>query len=267
MKTRSNLLSIAAISLALAGAAQAVTLSFTNFDASAADNTLLVDGAATTSLTVTQSSVGTINQYVYSFSYSGADFDGDMSNDILSFDIRVQGYSGNTVVSGQPDTGADQSSTNGSVALDGTATDVGTRQTDFFALPNDMPDGSTLQFSIENFSVSASGYGASNLGFNSLRVDEGTSSGHSKIAIIGVGTGLTEREFNNGFTFNLSGSPQSVLYVSGAALSPTAGGGAVRERWGVDNIGFVIDVDAIPEPSSAALLGLGALGILIRRRR
>jgi hypothetical protein len=249
-------------------ASHAVTLSFTNFDASAADNTLLVDGAATTSLTVTRVSVGTTNHYVYSFSYTGADFDGG-GNDSLTFDIRVQGYSGNTTVSGQATGGADQSSTSGTVILDGSAAAVGTRQTDFFGVPGDMNDGDTLQFSIENLVVSAAGYGASNLGFDGLRVEEGTSGGHSKIAIIGVGTELTEREFNNGFTFNLSGNKQSVLYVSGAALSATAGTGASRNLWGVDNVGFDIDVDValVPEPSSTALLGLGFTGLLLRRKR
>ncbi|MEP2775918.1 MAG: PEP-CTERM sorting domain-containing protein [Luteolibacter sp.] len=246
--------------LLMAGAGQAATLlNFTQFNN---DATALVDGSATgLSIVKNDVDVSGNNQILFNVTYTGADFNGDTINDTLTFKLRVQGYSGGTATTSLPN-GADQSGTGGSVTL-GTAAAVGTRQTTFFGQTTTMPFGSTVQFSIESIAVNIAGYGGASLGFDALRVEEGTSSGHSKLAIIGVGTNLTEREFNDGFTFNLSSNRQSVLFVSsaqavGTTVSPTA--------WGIDRLGFDISVDVIPEPSTSAML-LGALGLLTLRRR
>ena len=57
--------------------------------------------------------------------------------------------------------------------------------------------------------------------------------------------------FDNGSTFNIG---QIVISRTGSTFNS-----------GLDDFGFTLN--AIPEPTSIALLGLGALGVMARRRR
>ncbi len=60
---------------------------------------------------------------------------------------------------------------------------------------------------------------------------------------------------------------QSSIWFRFAAISPSAGTGSIRDLIAIDN--FSIATQAVPEPSTFALIGLGALGTImaIRRRR
>ncbi len=56
--------------------------------------------------------------------------------------------------------------------------------------------------------------------------------------------------------------------TANAAADVTINWNATAEAGGSDTIGaFVLNTTAIPEPSSTALLGLGGLALILRRRK
>lgn len=73
-------------------------------------------------------------------------------------------------------------------------------------------------------------------------------------------TGIDDRIWEAGGTATFT-----IAFDGGGSSSNTGTNGGHETV--IDNIGFTADVVLIPEPSSTALLGLGALGLLARRRR
>lgn len=55
--------------------------------------------------------------------------------------------------------------------------------------------------------------------------------------------------------------------TTASAVNAVPAGGSSFESFMINNMGTRITGDAVPEPSAAALLGLGAAGFVLRRRR
>lgn len=78
-----------------------------------------------------------------------------------------------------------------------------------------------------------------------------------------ITTGVTS--INYDFTLTDAGSAGDFLVLGWSSTNPAAGTSG-SDAFNVDNI-IVTDVTAVPEPSSAALLGLGGLALILRRRK
>ncbi|MDB4356968.1 PEP-CTERM sorting domain-containing protein [Akkermansiaceae bacterium] len=258
-------LSILSSSLILIGTTQAATVAFSDFGTALTDtatNGMLADGAAT-SLTVTGVANG--NNYIYSVTYTGASYDGDATNDTLSFDILVEGWSGGTITS--PTTSG--ANNPGNQFSDGTAT-IGTTDSAVFLSANGfsvsnavMTIGQTIQLSMQNLSVTTStgAYQGNLLAFIGLTgVETAASFGHQ--AVIGSGSNLQGLAFNNTTPYTFANPVSGTLSVS----SGTTPAGSNPQRWRMDDIRFEVEVSPIPEPSAVTML-LGTLGLLTLRRR
>ncbi|WP_411825241.1 PEP-CTERM sorting domain-containing protein [Luteolibacter sp. AS25] len=258
--------------LVAAGSAHAALITFNSFSNDAIGTGTATANESTAGLVVTRSTiaVGGVDQYLFAVSYTGSDFDGDTVNDTLTFNMRVSAMGANTVGGTEP--AAEGQNYSGSVALDGVAANVFSNGSSFTVGNTLFSGGQTLIYSIEDISLnSLAGYQAVLNGFDQYRINEiGTSNSHQTVT--GVGSDLFLADTNGSRTILLNGTVdeggtagyQDTLYVT--ARSPDGGGGN-PQRMGILNVGFDITVDVIPEPSSAALLGLGALGLLLRRKR
>ena len=84
----------------------------------------------------------------------------------------------------------------------------------------------------------------------------GPASSHQ--TVIGLGSDLPGYQYNNDQDISVSPGV-STLYVSN--------GKGANDAVGVRDLDFSITVSSIPEPSTAALLGLGGLSLILRRRK
>ncbi len=205
--------------LFLVGSGQAdvaTTLHFSNLNTALSNNTLTVDGS-TNDLVVTGISMN--NDYLYSVTYTGADFDGDSTNDTLAFDVLVEGLSG-TVVS---NAGLGASSS----MIGGINENVIIGVDKWFVGDTRMNSGETLKFTIVNASSSVGPVALD--GFRSITANEGAS--HSHEAVIGVGTGLDGYSFNDHLTMVVSPA-KNPLYLTSATANST------KAQWGVVRVEF-----------------------------
>lgn len=248
---------IIAIASSLHGA---TTLNFNNLNSDLTSGNSLDVGGLTTGLSVTGAASG--NNFVYSATYTGADYDGDLTNDTLTFSVLVEGWTDGSITFGSTNNNSDSQATIGTTstqviitAADNTWNPVTTQRFD---------SGQSLQFSLTSFNVSLSGGGlasAVSTGFTQVLIDENAGIGHA--AIFGEGSNLDGNTFNANLNKTLSAS-----YGVGDLFVTTGGGsGSNNKRYGVSNVDFGIEVTVVPEPSSIALLGLGGLTLLGRRRR
>ena len=194
------------------------------------------------------------NDLVVPFSITN-DFDSNGANETLTFEILVTGSEGNTV-SGTPD------GNDGVVILDSTGVNnvFDNSGAIFTAIGDRLRAGSNLQFTAQN--ISLPGFTTSFNGFDTFDIDPFRRS-DSHNAVLGVGTGLQVFSADDDETFNLA-APEQTLSLTSLDL-----GGDRPNDFGISNVGFAIEVTpaAVPEPSSLALLALGSIGFLSRRRR
>lgn len=229
--------------LASTQASAQTTLNFVDLnpatDSAANSLAVRVDGGAASSVGLTV--VGGIaggNNYIYTITYTGADFDGDSSNDTLSLEVLVEAYSGSVVDGKTLGTTPGDSVANASATIGGTDANVvlttGEAVTTWIVGPDRMVAGETLQFRVLNASSSVGT--ASFAGFDSVYGLEWGS--HSHQAILGEGVdSLNGYDFNDNLAISL-GSAAGPLLVS-AANAGTANG-----DWGVGSIDFTITVEA-----------------------
>ncbi|MGJ8672095.1 PEP-CTERM sorting domain-containing protein [Rubritalea sp.] len=260
-----QLLYISAAGILATASSQAATLTFASLSSSLASNTLAIGGytIADTELSVTGAASG--NDFVYTIVYTGSSYDGDATNDTLSFDVLVQGWAGsvttNTMLGSETEV-----SKNGATATIGTTDTAVTVNANGWAVANGtMNAGQTLQFSILNeaLTTSTGSYDVS-LGnfFGSHATETGNSYGH--VAVIGEGSGLYETRWNQ-TNYEITGfSEGDPLYITSAQITEAS---ANPQRWVTREIDFTMEVTAVPEPSSTALLGLGGLALILRRRK
>jgi len=133
---------------------------------------------------------------------------------------------------------------------------------------------SSLQFNFNVEQYQDAAATPNNINFLS---DNGTGGAFDQTNITGPGKSVLE--FNAGGTSTVYSTPTTVsetasynqTIADGATVqfqwSWIPGGGGNRPIWGVDDLSVSGTAAPVPEPASAALLGLGGLGLLARRTR
>jgi hypothetical protein len=213
-----------------------ITLNFKGLNTDIASNSLTIEDSSD-NLTVTGIEDG--DNYYYSIVYANEDVDGDSQNDTLTFDVRVQGWTGGTTDAALD---ADGSTDNASATIGTTVGDVVLSSETFTVGDSKMANGQSLEFSIENLAISLTNedvYGnAASAGFTNVSLLQTSNTGNSHQAIIGEGTGLLGIQFSyssESGTFDVgSGS----LYVSS-----DEGNGTRSTSWGVADVDFSIDIE------------------------
>lgn len=242
------------------------SLSFTDLNSAfniAAGNTLQVsvDGGAagTTGLSVSGAASG--DNFLYTVTYTGADYNNDMINDTLTFGVLVEGWENGLMTYGTVGNNSDSSATIGT-----DSTQVVVNAADHTWNPSNLgriETNESLQFSLTPFDVVLTGVGsgtAVSAGFTQVFMDENAGSGHR--SIFGEGDNLDGNTYNNNLNKTLSASyGTGDLFVNGLA------GGNSGKQLGARGVGF--DITVIPEPGTYALFaGLtGVTFVMLRRRR
>lgn len=183
---------------------------------------------------------------VYSVSFTGADLDGDATNDEVTFDVRVKAWANGVTDLGFETVGQENVATNIASATIGTsnvAANVGNGN--FTVAGNTMPNGSSLEFIIENLGVTltdASKTGSAvSTGINSVQLSE-INNGNRHQTIFGEGSGLLGWMWSTPDQRQVSGIDVGAgsLYVSSSATTNTA---ATRPfNWGVRDLDFGINI-------------------------
>jgi hypothetical protein len=198
---------------------------------------------------------GTVNDYLYTVTYSGADYDGDLVNDTLTYTVRVSGMTGNTVT----ETAGTDTFGTGTVALDGSDGNVTLHNVeDESWAVGSMSNGDTLIFTVEDLLVTGTtlgDYGATFDGFTAAAFLESGIYGHT--AVVGEGTDLFAIDFNNNYFY--STDAVDTLYVSAQNRNSA--------NWGVTDLDYSITVSAIPEPATLGLVAVAGVGLFFIRRR
>lgn len=260
MKTTTALLTTAAVSLALAGAAQAATtVNFTDLNTVATGNTLKA-GGSTTGVVVTRTAPG--NNFNYAVIYTTT-IEGIAT--VLNFNVLVEGLSG-TVADGGATPPSNFAPTSDASATIG-STDAGVmfgndNTADAWTVgegPSGDSDrflsGETLKFTITGLTSSVGT--AEFTGFTAIRMQEWTGNSHQ--FVIGAGEDTLDAYFENN-SLNVTLNENPALYVSSLVTANNALG-----DFGFTNLGFNIAV-TVPEPTSG-LLVVSSLALLALRRR
>ncbi|VGO13047.1 hypothetical protein PDESU_01601 [Pontiella desulfatans] len=166
------------------------------------------------------------DEKVYSASWSGSDFDGDGVNDTVSFDLRVEGFSGSTHTYDST-TGTASMTALGSadaVAGDGSGWGVGA--------DGDLDAGQTLRFSVENLTLSTPG-GVME-GFVGMQLVE-PGGGNNHVLMVGAGDDLDA--WTSNYSTSIGFSPEDPLLVTSGADSKVQ----------VNRVAFKLMVSELPD--------------------
>jgi hypothetical protein len=228
---------------------EGMNISFADLSAALSNNTLTVDG---TNLNVAVTAVTNGNDYVYSVTYTGADYDGDTVDDTLTFDVLVKAFSGGDInTDGSYATAT--IGTNVAVTTDAGGWSVGASAR--------MNAGDTLQYTIQNLSVANSLGGTYSAALNNFTgtylTEIGNANGHR--TVIGEGIGLFSSIWSGNFE-DLTGQLDewNPLYISSAA-TPEGETPNAPQNWKIQNVDFDILVwaDSIDQvPQTADLNGI-----------
>jgi hypothetical protein len=217
-------------------------LNFTDLGTDFSANSLMVEDSSS-DLTVIGAEDG--NDFLYSIAYTGADYDGDLTNDTLEFDVRVKGWSGGTAETGLnvPGTTNQASATIGS-----NDAGVGVTSSTFVVGSSLMGNGESLEFILENLSVVLSDPEVAarvfSTGFTSARLEQTANTANSHQVVFGSGFGLYGIDFNTNVESDTLNVGKGALYVSSVV-----GDGTRSTSWGVANVDFGLEVEVIPAGS------------------
>ncbi|WP_372798675.1 Ig-like domain-containing protein, partial [Pontiella sp.] len=242
----------AAISITV-GPAQTM-IEFSDLNTAVTGNTLMA-GGSTNNLAVAGAAAG--SDYVYAVTYTGADYDYDGTNDTLTFDVRVRGWSG-----GITDAALDAAgSTDAASATIGTTPEAVIISDSTFVVGDiNMNKGDSLEFRLENGAVLLTDPGrfgsAVSAGFTSARLEQNSATGNSHQAIFGSGTGLLGWDFDTNQESGILDVGAGPLYVSS-----DLGDGTRSARWGVANVdfGIAVSVGRKGAPDTAITVGSGGM--------
>ena len=241
---KNKLLLTATATLALANLSNAATISVVNLRPGDTGN-----GGFSVSNT-TSSAPGIVR--TISFTQTG-DLDGGLGgNDTLSFDLVETYYTGSTFSAGDVTLG-------GQANVAGNGNNFGN---------NNIGNLSTLTFEITNVVYTSAESTVDFSGFTEIRkVNSAPAPTNGEDITFYVGeTGATTVLLtvnNSNQDFDLTSNSDNTLLTLTTDYSSLASGGLIRLR----ELDFAFETSLIPEPSSTALLGLGGLALLLRRRR
>ena len=227
-------------------AAHAAIVQYTTFDANGGGTGYKLDGVNLGGLgSSVSSAVG--GPTIYSFTLIN-DLDGGGINDTLTFDLVYTLYTGSTISGGNVTLGP-------KVALSGLTTHFGQN---YVGEPdiNTLQAGDSFSLSIQNINYT-DGEGnpdiARFLGFEDMH----KFGGGTEDLLLGT-TGYTALSVGaSGLPVDFGGFVEDLVLTT----SITSGSTAQRLR----DLQFSFEV--VPEPSSTALLGLGGLALMLRRKR
>ena len=180
------------------------------------------------------------NDRVYSVSWSGSDFDGDGSNDTVSFDLRVEAFSGSAVQLNAKTKNKRSRANKGAnanvasmTALGKAARVSGSRDGWGVGTDMDLDAGETLRFSVENLRLSTPGVGDSGHFVGMKMVEPNGGKGHT--LMVGEGKNLESWTWSN--TLGIGFAPQSPLLITSANSSKVA----------VNQVAFKLIVSELPD--------------------
>ncbi|MDF7801296.1 Ig-like domain-containing protein [Pontiellaceae bacterium B1224] len=232
------------------------SLHFADLSSALANNTLNVDGS-TNNLEVASFVDG--YNYIYSVTYTGADFDGDALNDTLTFEVLVEAWDGGEINTEFTSTDAEVNAYHGSAEIGGNDVPVTIGAEGWAVNAANMLSGETLQYSLQYLNVTATrggNYTAALDRFTGTFFNEsGTSYGH--LTVIGEGAGLLDTRWNSGIR-DLTGvlDEWAPLYISSANLNGLPDNS--HQSWQVQDIDFDLlvwetAINQVPEAHSLSI--------------
>lgn len=235
------------VALFVSGSAQAVppitnVLSFINMNAEdgSTTNSLQIAGG-TNGLSIVRSTVD--NNRLYSITYANVDYDGDTINDLLTFDVLLEGYSNGSITNG--------GLTNSTAIIGTTDANVVVWDDRGFSVGSIyMEINRSLKCSITNIVVNHLVPGSieiTSVGFDQvLCIENEPSYGHETVVGEGTGAqGYPSYNTNKSIDMNPVHHP---LYVS----SPVGTSGSQPSHWCIGHVDFNITV--IYRPPSATVI-------------
>jgi hypothetical protein len=185
------------------------------------------------------SSVADGDDRIYSVRWSGSDFDGDGGNDDVSFDLRVEAFTGSTckLAKAKDKKSKDSKGSNlrgaSMTALGKSALVAGNSAGWGVGNGRGLDAGETLRFSIENLRLSTPGVGDGGSFVGMRMVEPNGGKGHT--LIVGEGKNLESWTWSN--VLNIGFAPEYPLLVTSAKNS----------KVGVNQVAFKLVVSDLPD--------------------
>jgi hypothetical protein len=241
--SKKNILTLVLLIGSLAGTAPAATLWFSQkagagSGSAVAGDLILNNGRVITNLSASGLSCIRTNagdDLLYSIVWVSNDFNGDGTNDTLSFDLRVEGFTNSTYTYS---TNAGQSSM---TALGASSDVTAISNTWGVGGDYDVDAGQSLRFSVTNVQVSAPGCVGTFGGFTGVKVIE-SNGGHDHLLILGEGTGLDSKNFS---------TPDATYTFPAVDRFVVTGAGSFYEfaQWAVASMDFKFSVSNPTNPA------------------